>query len=82
MGCPSSPPRCQQKVLVGLICDVPYYNYKDNDEDHLSKGYSVQVNADYSCRVVRILLPDLFSVSDDDGYDSSVKLFIWRSSLL
>ncbi|KAH0976714.1 hypothetical protein GBA52_026433 [Prunus armeniaca] len=36
------PPRRQQKVLVGLICDVPYYNYKDDDEDHLSKGYSVQ----------------------------------------
>ncbi|KAL6184779.1 hypothetical protein ACLB2K_046179 [Fragaria x ananassa] len=50
---PPPPQRCDY-VAVGFICDLPYYNCKADDQ----KGAAgIQINAEYRCRVVRILFP-------------------------
>ncbi|RXI01635.1 hypothetical protein DVH24_014984 [Malus domestica] len=55
------PPQVCAFVLVGFICDLPYYN---NKEDY-QPGDMIQLNAEYRCRVVRLMDPD----DGDDDYD-------------
>lgn len=51
---------------MGFICDLPYYN---NEEDY-QPGDMIQLNAEYRCRVVRLMDPD----DGDDDYDVEYSL--------
>ncbi|CAL2235351.1 unnamed protein product [Prunus armeniaca] len=81
---PPTPGRCHDRVLVGFICDIPYYNSKKEDW----KGHNIQLNAKCVCNVVRILPPD--ESANDDKCDSlklSVEIFSsetgeWRESVV
>ncbi|RXI01639.1 hypothetical protein DVH24_014988 [Malus domestica] len=69
------PPQVCKFVLVGFICDLPYYN---NKEDY-QPGDMIQLNADYRCRVVRLMDPDDADDEDKEILDfSNFKLIDMR----
>ncbi|KAM5581113.1 hypothetical protein ABKV19_010371 [Rosa sericea] len=46
------PPRVYRYTPVGFICDLPYYSCTKDDQG----GSFIQVNAEYRCRIVRLIL--------------------------
>ncbi|XP_050381298.1 uncharacterized protein LOC126798389 isoform X2 [Argentina anserina] len=54
------PPRVYKYTPVGLICDLPYFNCTKDDQG----GSVIQVNAEFRCRIVRIVLPENESVTE------------------
>ncbi|XP_004303958.1 PREDICTED: uncharacterized protein LOC101310721 isoform 5 [Fragaria vesca subsp. vesca] len=47
------PPQVTKFTGAGIFCDLPYYECKKNDLGR----HDIQLNADYKCRVVRIIFP-------------------------
>ncbi|KAK9923803.1 hypothetical protein M0R45_032203 [Rubus argutus] len=49
------PPQVYQYLPVGLVCDFPYYNYNHKKDDWKGHDDIIHVNAEYRCKIVRIL---------------------------
>ncbi|XP_048423332.1 uncharacterized protein LOC108867849 isoform X1 [Pyrus x bretschneideri] len=56
------PPQVYNYVTVGFTCDLPYYDYKKDDQ----QGDIIQLNAEYKYRVVRLIDPRVDDDDDDD----------------
>ncbi|BFG24406.1 hypothetical protein CerSpe_106800 [Prunus speciosa] len=57
------------EVRVGFICDIPCYNYKEEEHED-QKGHVMQHKAAYRCKVVRIRPPE------KGYYDFSFELIV------
>ncbi|RXI05574.1 hypothetical protein DVH24_017616 [Malus domestica] len=60
------PPHVYKYVTVGFTCDLPYYNYREDDQ----QGAIVQLNVEYKYRVVRLIDPTGGYDDDDDDDDT------------
>ncbi|PRQ49596.1 putative F-box domain-containing protein [Rosa chinensis] len=49
------PPQLCEFAPVGFICDLPYYQYRKDDDNHDQKRQCIQLNADFRYRVVRLI---------------------------
>ncbi|XP_004306051.1 PREDICTED: uncharacterized protein LOC101291558 [Fragaria vesca subsp. vesca] len=49
------PPHVYYYTPVGLICDLPYYDFRPTGNQ---RGSIFHLNAEYRCRVVRIIYPE------------------------
>lgn len=78
---PPSPTQCPHKEApAGIICDVPYYYNRKEDNP---SGSVVQLNYNYRCKVVRLVPRDW----DYEGFDFNVEIFSsetgeWRESVV
>ncbi|CAL2245326.1 unnamed protein product [Prunus armeniaca] len=75
---PPTPTNPRGHVRVGFICDSPCYNYKEE------KGHVIQHNAEYRCKVVRILPP--VEAHYYDSYELHLEIFStetgeWREAV-
>ncbi|XP_062029216.1 uncharacterized protein LOC133745194 isoform X2 [Rosa rugosa] len=75
------PPQVFKFTGVGFLCDLPYYNCKKNDLG----GNDIQLNADYRCRIVRLVYhPDEMRIP---SCEFKVQIFysetgVWRESIV
>ncbi|CAN6564098.1 unnamed protein product [Malus baccata var. baccata] len=78
---PPAPTRSNKIAHVGFVCDMPYYNYEEGDTEG---RHVVRLNAQYRCKVVRILPPSDEELTSDKFLIEvfSSETGEWRESLI
>ncbi|RXI05578.1 hypothetical protein DVH24_017620 [Malus domestica] len=69
------PPQVYGYVTVGFTCDLPFYDYKKDDQ----QGDIIQLNAEYKFRVVRLIDPRVDDDDDDDVVSCEIEAQIFFS---
>ncbi|XP_028964200.1 uncharacterized protein [Malus domestica] len=69
------PPQVYSYVTVGFTCDLPFYDYKKDDQ----QGDIIQLNAEYKFRVVRLIDPRVDDDDDDDVVSCEIEAQIFFS---
>ncbi|CAN6699915.1 unnamed protein product [Malus baccata var. baccata] len=69
------PPQVYSYVTVGFTCNLPFYDYKKDDQ----QGDTIQLNAEYKFRVVRLIDPRVDDDDDDDVVSCEIEAQIFFS---